>query len=338
MAKLSGWDRPTSPYHRGEQALHERLGRRERQEALGRKVHRPYMPEQHREFFNQLPFLVVGSVDREGSPWASLLFGRPGFLTTPSDRKLVIEARPLPGDPLADNSGVGAPLGLLGIEPPTRRRNRLNGVVASSADGRTEVDVVQSFGNCPQYIQTRSAEFVRDPSEPADPSVDTLDALDREAVAQIESADTFFVASHNHEEDPRDTGGVDVNHRGGLPGFVKVEGNTLTIPDFSGNNAFNTLGNFIVNPKAGLLFVDFANGDLLLLTGTAEILWDKTPEIEAVEGAQRAWRVHVERGLRLRGASPLRWEFGDFSPRSKATGTWHDANNSGLPTAPARPS
>ena len=73
---------------------------------------------------------------------------------------------------------------------------------------------------------------------------------------------------------------------------------------------------------AGLLFVDFASGDILQLTGTVELLWDITPEIAAFEGAQRAWRFHLTRGHRLVGASPLTFVAGEASPRSLQTGQW----------------
>lgn len=322
---LPGWDRETSPYHQGEQELQGRLGRKELQERMGRKIHRPFMPEQHRTFYAQLPFFIAGSVDAHGWPWASILFGEPGFISTPDDRTLSIDAAPVAGDPLADNVEAGSPLGFVGIELPTRRRNRVNGV-AGGRDGRAIlVNVVQSYGNCPQYIQTRDMTFVRDPAEPADVGIETFTELDEAALQLIQGADTLFVASHNDKDDMRDTGGVDVNHRGGRPGFVKVEGNTLTIPDYVGNFAFNTLGNFLLNPKAGLLFIDFETGDLLQLTGTVELLWDKTEEIEAFRGAERAWRFHLHHGVCLKNASPLRWTFGEQSPNSRLTGDWAEA-------------
>ena len=63
------------------------------------------------------------------------------------------------------------------------------------------------------------------------------------------------------------THGVDVSHRGGKPGFVRIDDDkTLTFPDFSGNYHFNTMGNILLNPLAGLLFIDFEQGDLLYLT------------------------------------------------------------------------
>ncbi|MDT1852839.1 FAD-binding oxidoreductase, partial [Acinetobacter baumannii] len=77
---------------------------------------------------------------------------------------------------------------------------------------------------------------------------------------------------------------VDVSHRGGKAGFVRVaDDGTLTIPDFDGNLFFNTLGNIVVNGKAGLLFVDFASGDLLQMSGDAEVIFD-SPEIAAFQG------------------------------------------------------
>lgn len=322
---LPGWDRETSPYHQGEQELQNRLGRKALQERMGRKIHRPFMPEQHRTFFAQLPFLIAGSVDAHDWPWASILFGEPGFVSTPDDRTLLIDAAPVPGDPLAENIEAGAPVGFVGIELPTRRRNRVNGVIGGRKGRAIQVDVVQSYGNCPQYIQTRDMTFVREPAVPADVGIESFTELDESAAHLIRGADTLFVASYNDRDDVRDTGGVDANHRGGRPGFVKVEGNTLTIPDYVGNFAFNTLGNFLLNPKAGLLFIDFDSGDLLQLTGTVELLWDKTDEIEAFRGAERAWRFHLHHGRRLKNASPLRWTYGQESPNSRLTGDWDEA-------------
>jgi len=306
MAQNSGWDKDTSPYHPGEQELHDRLGIKDRQEAIGRRVHRSYMIEQHRQFFHQLPYLLVGSIDQNGSSWASILFGNPGFVTTPTDRKIKVQAVPIQGDPLAENIVPGMPIGFLGLETQTRRRNRLNGVVTSSGEDGLLVDVVQSFGNCPQYINTRALEFIRDRDLSKKIEPERLETLDEEAIGTIQSADTMFVASHNNQDDICDTGGVDVNHRGGQPGFVKVEANVLTIPDYVGNFAFNTLGNFLINPQAGLLFVDFKTGDILTLTGTTEVIWDKTPEVVAMRGAERAWRFKLDYGLRMKQASPLR--------------------------------
>ena len=110
-----------------------------------------------------------------------------------------------------------------------------------------------------------------------------------------------------------------------MPGFIKVNKNTLTIPDYAGNNFFNTLGNFLVNPKAGLLFVDFTSGDVFMLTGTVTLLASDSPLIEGFQGAQRGWQFTLTQGVTLKAALPFRAQFDSYSPNSQATGTWSQA-------------
>lgn len=322
-------DRPeqiesASPFHAGEQEIQSRVGKRENMEDFGRRMIRSFMPDQHREFYAQLPFLVVGSVDRAGWPWASIVPGRPGFLASPDAETLQVSASAIPGDPLEGTIAAGTPLGLLGIEVPTRRRNRMNGRVAEAGASGFTVSVDQAFGNCPQYIQTRTIEFIREPGT-GTPQLDRFQTLDDKARALIETADTFFVSSYVQATDTPVSEGVDVSHRGGRPGFVKVDGDTLTIPDYAGNNHYNTLGNFLINPRAGLTFVDFSTGDLLMLSGTVELLWEDAPEIRAFAGAERGWRFTLDHGICLKDALPFRVEFGEASPSNLATGNWAEA-------------
>lgn len=315
-----------SPFHAGEQKLQTHTGKRDAIESFSRRAIRPFMPDQHRAFFNQLPFMVVGAIDAEGWPWASLLPGRPGFMHSPDETTLDIAGLGAPGDPVRAAIKPGAPLGLLGIEMHTRRRNRLNGRVSSLRDGAFTVTVDQSFGNCPQYIQHRNVDFVREPGTPGKSGHSlSFSQLDERARALIEGSDAFFVSSYVQTKDNPVIEGVDVSHRGGRPGFVKTSGDTLTIPDFPGNYLFNTLGNFLVNPKAGLVFVDFATGDLLMLTGTVEILWEDNAEVTAFKGAQRGWRFTLDHGLWLEDALPFRSQLGEFSPNSLLTDTWAES-------------
>jgi uncharacterized protein len=153
--------------------------------------------------------------------------------------------------------------------------------------------------------------------------------LDADARAFIERADTLFVATHAPaaagEADVKTGRGADVSHRGGRPGFVKIEDErTLLVPDFTGNFLFMTFGNLQLNPRAGVLFIDFDSGDLLTLTGTAEVVWGGD-ELKAFDGAERAWRFRIEAGWRLRDALPLRWAYRELSPHSAITGTWAEA-------------
>jgi predicted pyridoxine 5'-phosphate oxidase superfamily flavin-nucleotide-binding protein len=250
-----------------------------------------------------------------------VLAGEPGFVTSPDPRRLAVAARPLAHDPLAANLAEGAAIGLLGIEPHTRRRNRLNGWVAGRREGGFDVEVGQSFGNCPKYIQARRANFTSAPGEARPAQV--LDTLDGPARQLIARADTFFIATSHPQAGRGDAPafGVDVSHRGGKPGFVRVEGDVLTVPDFVGNAFFNTLGNLAVNPRCGLLFMDFDTGDLLQLAARGEIIHEG-PEVDAFQGAQRLMRFHVASALRLPAALPLRWGRAELSPVLEATGAW----------------
>jgi predicted pyridoxine 5'-phosphate oxidase superfamily flavin-nucleotide-binding protein len=288
---------------------------------IGPLVIRDHMPEQHREFFAQLPFVVVGTLDGQGQPWASVLAGPAGFVTSPDPQRLDIAARPVAGDPMANNLLEGAPIGLLGIEPHTRRRNRMNGRIARRDEHGFSVEVEQSFGNCPKYIQARRPEFI---GAPMPMPAQHLDALDEPARALIGRADTFFIATA-HPQAGLKAGrafGVDVSHRGGKPGFVRVDADgTMTVPDFIGNFFFNTLGNLAVNPRCGLLFMDFDSGDLLQVAARGEIVHDG-PEVRAFEGAQRLLRFQVESALRLPKAVPLRWGTAEMSPVLARTGAW----------------
>ena len=90
------------------------------------------MPDQHRLFFAQLPFLVAATTDETGGPVATLLTGEPGFAASPDPRTLAIAAATR--DPAGRRLVTGAPIGLLGIEPHTRRRNRANGRVMFGGD------------------------------------------------------------------------------------------------------------------------------------------------------------------------------------------------------------
>ncbi|MBC8070291.1 MAG: pyridoxamine 5'-phosphate oxidase family protein [Deltaproteobacteria bacterium] len=313
---LPGWPRPSSPYHAGERAIHDRLGIGERVERFGRNVIRAALPDQHRELFEELPFVVVGSLDEHGQPWASIVAGPPGFVRSPDARTLVVGAALDPLAPLTTRVRIGAPIGLLGIELPTRRRNRANGRVRSvDAHGFT-VAIEQSFGNCPKYIQARAIGYA--PGIVAEPPSTEAARLSDAARSIVAAADTFFIATSAvrvGSDDP--TLGVDVSHRGGRPGFVAIEdddgGTQLSFPDYVGNFAFNTLGNLVVDRRASLVFVDFSGGTTLELAGVAEIVWDG-PELAAVAGAQRLVRFRVERGLLRRHGVPLVASAAELAP------------------------
>jgi uncharacterized protein len=288
--------------------VHERMA-----EVMSQVV-RPFMPEQHRELFGKLPTMMVGSLDAQGRPWASVLSGAPGFISSSDERHLHLAARPSADDPW--QLSVGTPLGLLGLEPHTRRRNRMNGSVLAQDEHGFTVHVDQSFGNCPKYIQARTPRRVaRTPA----PARREGPHLGDEARALVQRADTVFIASAAPQARAHaGADGVDVSHRGGPPGFVHLhdEGGAtvLTLPDFRGNQFFNTLGNITARPRAGLLFIDYDEGHLLQLTGAAEVVWDEAA-LAGFPGAQRLLRITVEEAVWRAHALPLQWSAPEPAPQ-----------------------
>ena len=306
----------TPLFHAGELAVQQRAGTRALVDSVAPRMLRDAMPLQHQQFFAQLPTLFVGSLDALRRPWASVLAGAPGFVDAQDAQHLRIRAPRDAADPLSQHLAVGDPIGLLGLEPQTRRRNRLNGTVTHLDAQRIDVEVDQSFGNCPQYIQARAPRRVDAAALPGRPE-GTL--LSTEAAALVRGADTLFIASASpHARGHAGADGVDISHRGGRPGFVRVDTvdgrSVLTVPDYRGNRLFNTLGNIAAHPHAGLLFIDYERGDLLQLTGDAELVWDAA-ELPAFEGAQRLLRLRVEAGVWRPGALPLRWSPAQQAPQ-----------------------
>jgi ferredoxin-NADP reductase/predicted pyridoxine 5'-phosphate oxidase superfamily flavin-nucleotide-binding protein len=316
-----------SPWHAGELAIQQRAGVIDRMAEIGRRNIRSYMPEQHRQFFGQLPFVVLGTVDEAGDAWATLRAGHPGFVHSPDPHVLQVRIPRDTSDPASPGFGAGKALGLLGIDLKTRRRNRMNGSIARTDAERIDINVGQSFGNCPQYIHQRAFEFTREPDELAHIAPVITNSLDDRARQLISSAVTFFVATYS--ENAADGAGrqVDVSHRGGKPGFVRLDADGgMTIPDFAGNLFFNTLGNILANGKAGLVFADFATGALLQLSGDAEVILD-SPEIAAFQGAERLWHFVPRRVVYRADALPVRWKDlrDGASPNALMTGNWDEA-------------
>lgn len=287
-------------FHPGERLLQARAGVAERMEHVGPRAVRDAMPDEHRGLFERLPLLFLGARDGEGRPWAGVVTGAPGFVRTPDARTLAVRALPSPEDPFAATLVAGAPIGVLGLEFATRRRNRANGRIAAVGHGGFLVGVEESFGNCPKYIVPRELGPARPAA--AEPVLAEGPRLTARARAMVAAADTIFLATAAREG----VAGADVSHRGGPAGFVTVTetsgGSVLSLPDYPGNAFFNSFGNLELDPRAGLLVIDFSNGDTLSLTGRATVRWD-APEAGRTG---RTLAFTVERGRLRPGATPLR--------------------------------
>lgn len=290
-----------NPFHEGELAAQMRAGAGDVARWAAGFI-RDHMPDQHRRFYETLPFMVVAGEDHQGQIWVTLVEGKEGFITSPNARQLALDMKLDDLDPLKKALNSGADIGAIGIEPATRRRNRFSGHLKRDGS-RFIVDIKQSFGNCPQYITERSWHY----SAKNTPDVAvTGDRLTPSQRSLIEKSDTLFIGSGQQSGASTFSRGYDASHRGGAPGFVQVlSNNRLRIPDFSGNNFFNTIGNLIANPKIGLVFVDFETGGLLHVTGRAKIDWMPNQEIDPL--AQRFIEVEICKIVERPSALALRW-------------------------------
>lgn len=113
--------------------------------------------------------------------------------------------------------------------------------------------------------------------------------FDDDAKGFIEAVDMFFLSTVDARGRPT------VSYKGGDPGFVRVlDGTTLVFPSYDGNGMFLSLGNVAVNPRVGMLFIDFtaARPSRLRVNGTASI--DRAdPLLASYPGAQLVVRVQT---------------------------------------------
>ncbi|MEC4812661.1 MAG: pyridoxamine 5'-phosphate oxidase family protein [Scytonema sp. PMC 1069.18] len=293
-------------FHSGEIEVQNQAGVREEAQRLCHMISNIIKPAAQ-EFLKHQQLAVASTVNANGRVWASLLIGETGFVRVLSEQTIQIHATLILSDLVHQNLASHDTIGLLVIDLATRKRLRLNGKASIQSDGKINVEIEQVFFNCPKYIQLRYIETEKTESL-RQPEILTRDALSQTDENWISQADTFFIASRHPES------GADTSHRGGFPGFVQViNSHQLLFPDYAGNNMFQTFGNLLVNPFAGLLFINFESGDTLQLTGQAKVIWEGE-KLNEFAGAQRLVEFDIEQVLETRNASRLRWRFGEYSP------------------------
>lgn len=105
--------------------------------------------------------------------------------------------------------------------------------------------------------------------------------------AFLERSTFFFIATVDADGSP------DCSFKGGGPGFVRVVGeDTLAFPNYDGNGQYRSLGNVMVNPPVGLLFIDFENPGRRRVNGVASLHYDD-PLLAEYPGAQLIVRVRA---------------------------------------------
>lgn len=299
-----------SKYHAGELQLQEKFDETKMANRVGRiindKVIAGAIP-----FVENQPFVIVSSTDQAANIWTSILMGEPGWINAKEEGKIrfaLSKNLSTDTDILLTNLKENNQVGMIFIELATRRRYRVNGRMR--IDGSNlELAIQEAYANCPKYIQRRIPTF--GDQENISPIVTNGSTLGEAEKNWISQADTFFVGSQSS------TGYLDASHRGGNPGFIEVLDNgDLKIPDYVGNSMYNTLGNLVQVPKAGLLFMDFGTGNILQLTGTTSFLFNQVSDSDQLKTTEtgRYWLFKTERWLKTAQVHRTDWEFIDNSP------------------------
>lgn len=290
---------PATPFHPGEQAVQTTAGVRDEAENRGQKMLTPQLVKAQRAFFARLSFAVSSQLDDDGQPWAGLLTGRPGFIQVSEDGRVRIgrggNASPAAAaafDAPFYNQPPGAQVGLLGIQPEKRRRNRINGTVHDAGNGFVDLRIDQGYGNCPKYITQRPW----DEHLFAGNYTCTESSAVPESLAElIARSDTFYIASSSGPVTVNDAiqaaaWGSDISHRGGEPGFLALDGQRLEFDDYPGNNLFNTLGNLQQYSRCGLLIPDFITGTVVQIAGRADLRFSDYYRVGITIERVRSWR------------------------------------------------
>ncbi|KAJ1551143.1 hypothetical protein HK096_002899 [Nowakowskiella sp. JEL0078] len=202
---------------------------------------REYAPEQHTTFYNKLTYILLGTLDSCGRPWASLIIRDPKdespIIQSENEEfhtKMKLSFQPLVGDPIVENlkdlidykANIAedsirdeAHFGLLGIEFHTRRRNRANGVIdnvillGNKITADLNIQLTTGFRNCPKYIQGRipvsyspilndSVSITKLELNSSTNNNSNASSLTSQMQEIISKSDTFFIATRYIHHDP----------------------------------------------------------------------------------------------------------------------------------------
>ncbi|MEP0263883.1 pyridoxamine 5'-phosphate oxidase family protein [Dokdonia sp.] len=264
-------------------------------------------------YIQGLPMAFVGSTDAKGQLWSSLLIGEVGFIEVPHMHEVCFHRSKIQStasDIFFKNITERPEIGIMFKDPSQRIRYRVNGIVTEVSEDSIRIKVVEAYGNCPKYIQARKLLEIKNLPE----STQTIfkdDVLGAKEKDWIRKADTFYIATRSLD------GRADASHRGGNPGFVEIlSDGTFKIPDYYGNNMFNSLGNIYENPNTGLLFVDFETGATLQLSGKGKILFDQTTsnDMKKTGDTGRFWLFTPEQWIHTKQHHQAKWDFIQYSP------------------------
>jgi len=296
-------------YHEGELAVQELTGERDIAIMNGQVIDNK-IPKGAVSFISQQNYCLLGIVNGLSEIWPIFISGDPGFAFVTDDEKTISisleQNEESINNPFYKSLKNTENIGCLFIELSTRRRLRINGKIKSFSESELVIIVEQGYPNCPKYIQRRNLEESN--QNTSFQKQEEGNKFTDDIKKWIKNADTFFVASASTD------GSCDISHRGGKPGFIKIEEDILHIPDYPGNSMFNTLGNFYINPRAGLLFIDFENNRQLQITGDVNLDFNIEENKNQTGGTGRWWKFIGKKWVISSLDRSFKWNLVDSSP------------------------
>ncbi|ETS63810.1 hypothetical protein PaG_02128 [Moesziomyces aphidis] len=369
-------------WHAGELYIQSQLGYKDAV-AGAHPTFKPQLTVQHQQFHARLNILPVCTLDARGRPWGSFLAakdGQHGFISSPSLTTLIASQMKLhEHHPVEMALTEGAKFGMtklvtnddgdyqgpalkliagVGVMFENRRRNKLAGFInernTGSREERTiQVEVMESLGNCPKYINSRS--LVPNPNHSPKMLHKNLDlapgqSLPEETLQNIARADAVFLATRYTS--PVQTifkSHLGINIRGGKPGFVRISAEKVArssgetelrqvayLPDYSGNRFMSSLGNVHSDKVAGITIPLMRKGqpiDVVYLTGDAEVLIGEQ-STSIFPGVRTCVRIELTGFMHVQDAVPLMPD--DFDP-SQGVEDFEHKGDDGIGWSPYNP-
>ena len=299
-----------SKYHKGERLAQENAGEIREAEFNSQAINNEII-EGAINFIGEQEYAVVSIEDDSNNIWSSIITGEKSFIHARDKKTLIIDLTKtyfVEQDRFWRSVNQNKNIGMVIIELASRRRLRVNGLIKIINKKEIIIKVKEAYPNCMKYIQRR---HIVERATNTNQLVSSGEQLGEEQLSIITNADTFFIGTSNPN------GNLDVSHRGGKPGFVEVKDRkSLKVPDYKGNSMFNTFGNLMLNDKAGLVFWDFNQSQLLQLNGNAVINWNSPGNEEKTAGTNRFWEFKINEWIQISLVKKYSWEFLDYSPNN----------------------
>lgn len=210
-----------------------------------------------KEFVAGADLILLAVLDRDGMLRFTVISGKPPLVTSINSRNDVNSRFLINSISVESISGF---YGGLAISMANARRVRINGQLIKNNIG-TELETKETFTLCKKYIAPTIALGEKQHLGPV--SRDQISIHDPWLNNMVTKSETAFLASISPDEKP------DVAHRGGPPGFLKVDAETqqLSWQEFVGDGIFKSAGNIRAKSKLTLLLPDFESGDGIEITG-----------------------------------------------------------------------